>query len=45
VTVVVGLARWRTANSTEGDPRFEEEETPAVMRLGLYRDGVMPIER
>jgi len=45
LTVVVGLARCRTANSTEGDPRFEEEETPAVMRLGLYRDGVMPIER
>jgi hypothetical protein len=32
------LARW-----DEEELRFEEEATPAVLELGLHRDGVMPL--
>jgi CubicO group peptidase (beta-lactamase class C family) len=43
--VVVWLAvRWTTmARQEEQELRFEEEEPPAVLELGLHRDGVMPI--
>ena len=36
---------WRTAElakSEESEVRFEEEETPAILALGLYRDGALP---
>lgn len=36
---------WRTvelAKSEESEVRFEEEETPAIQGLGLFRDGAMP---
>ncbi len=38
--------RWasvRLAKGEEAELRFEEEETPAVQQLGLFRDGVLPI--
>jgi CubicO group peptidase (beta-lactamase class C family) len=45
--VMVWVAvRWTTkalARGDEQEPRFEEEEPPAVLGLGLHRDGVMPI--
>ena len=33
--------RW--VRPDEEELRFEEEATPAVLELGLHRDGVMPI--
>jgi hypothetical protein len=46
---ILGIAAvgcwWRTAalaNSEESEVRFEEEETPAIQGLGLFRDGAMP---
>ena len=38
--VTAVMATW-----DEEELRFEEEATPAVMELGLHRDGVMPIGR
>jgi len=47
LVVVWVCVRW-TANALakgeEQDLRFEEREAPAVQGLGLYRDGVMPLE-
>ncbi len=40
--------RWTTlalARREEQELRFEEEVTPAVLGLGLNRDGVVPIVR
>jgi CubicO group peptidase (beta-lactamase class C family) len=45
--VIVWICVRRTtvalARSEEQEPRFEEEASPAVLELGLHRDGVMPI--
>lgn len=41
------VARWRTwalSQSEGAELRFEELETPAVLELGLYRDGTLPVE-
>jgi hypothetical protein len=41
------LARYRTnsrARSEEQQLQFEDEPEPTIQALGLYRDGVMPIE-
>jgi hypothetical protein len=41
------LARWRAvrfAKSDEAFVQFEEEDTQAVLVLGLHRDGALPIE-
>ncbi len=41
------LVRWRTwafSQSEGAELRFEELETPAVLELGLYRDGTLPME-
>lgn len=38
--------RWRTttlSRSEDAELRFEEEETPAVLELGLYKDGALMI--
>jgi len=38
-------ARWRAvaaAKSSEESVQFEEEPVPAILALGLYRDGVLP---
>ena len=40
------LVRWRTtvlSRSEEAELRFEEEETPAVLELGLHKDGALMI--
>ena len=45
--VAVVLARWRTvalAKSGQAIVQFEEEPPAEVLVLGLYRDGVLPIE-
>ena len=42
------LARWRTlalSRSEGAELRFEEEEPPAIVELGLYRDGALTIEQ
>lgn len=47
LTISAGLVRWRTwaFSQSEGtELRFEELETPAVLELGLYRDGILPME-
>ncbi|MGA8594161.1 MAG: hypothetical protein WB676_05395, partial [Bryobacteraceae bacterium] len=46
--LVIGAlcARWRTAalaNSPEAALHFVEEPTPAILPLGLHRDGVVPV--
>lgn len=41
------LAWWRTvrrANSAGSTVRFEEEEAPAIVGLGLHRDGFLSID-
>jgi hypothetical protein len=41
------LARWRTlslSRSEGAELRFEEVEPPAVLELGLHRDGKVPLE-
>ena len=46
LAVVSICVRWTTVTlgrREEQEPRFEEEAPPAVLGLGLYRDGVMPI--
>jgi CubicO group peptidase (beta-lactamase class C family) len=46
LAVVWVAVRWTTmalARQEEQGLRFEEEEPPAVLGLGLHRDGVMPI--
>jgi uncharacterized membrane protein YczE len=45
--IAVVLARWRTvalATSEEAIVQFEETPPAEVFVLGLYRDGVLPIE-
>jgi hypothetical protein len=51
MVVVLGMlavvARWRTvvlAKSEEAIAQFEEVAPPAILSLGLNRDGVLPIE-
>jgi CubicO group peptidase (beta-lactamase class C family) len=47
LVVVWACLRWRTtahASSEEAEVRFEEVAAPAVLRLGLNRDGAWPIE-
>jgi hypothetical protein len=39
----VRLGTMALARGEEEEPRFEEEAAPAVLELGLHRDGVMPI--
>jgi hypothetical protein len=44
--ILAALARWRTtamAKSPEGALLFEEAPVPAVLGLGLNRDGVRPV--
>jgi hypothetical protein len=42
--ILVVIARWRTVSSASSDEavQFEEEATPAILTLGLNRDGVVP---
>ena len=40
----VRLGTMALAREDEPELQFEEEATPAVMELGLRRDGVTPIE-
>jgi hypothetical protein len=45
--ILAAWARWRTsemAKSPEGMLQFEEAEVPAVMSLGLNRDGSSPVQ-
>ncbi len=44
--ILAGLARWRTtalAKSPGGTLQFEEASVPAILPLGLNRDGVWPV--
>jgi hypothetical protein len=46
LVVACVAVRWTTvalARGEEQELRFEEEESPAVLGLGLHRDGVMSI--
>lgn len=43
VWVAVRLTTMKLARREEQELRFEEEESPVVMELGLHRDGVMPV--
>ncbi len=46
LVVAWAVVRWITlALGCQGEQelRFEQEESPVVMGLGLHRDGVMPI--
>jgi hypothetical protein len=41
----IGVRIWSRMAAWDADePRFEEEGTPAVLELGLHRDGAMPVE-
>jgi hypothetical protein len=43
----ISIREWsatRLAKSPEGELQFEEAAEPAIQRLGLDRDGVVPIE-
>jgi hypothetical protein len=45
--IAATLARWRTvavASSDEAELQFEDAPDPAILSLGLNRDGVTPIE-
>lgn len=44
LVITVVCARWRTASTaSSGEPvQFEEEASPAILTLGLNRDGVVP---
>jgi len=45
VLALVWIAvRWVSGLGPEEDVEFEQKEAPAVQGLGLYRDGVMPLE-
>jgi CubicO group peptidase (beta-lactamase class C family) len=47
LSLVWGVARRRTARRARSDEavlRFEEEQEPVIHGLGLYRDGVFPLE-
>jgi hypothetical protein len=47
LVLIWACARWRTsahAKSEEAEVQFEEVEPPAVLVLGLNRDGSWPIE-
>lgn len=47
LSIVVWIAVRGTtialARREEQEPQFEEEVPPAVLELGLHRDGVMPV--
>jgi hypothetical protein len=46
LVVAWGAVRRTTvalARREEQEPRFEEQQSPVVMELGLHRDGVMPV--
>ena len=43
VAVCVRLGTAALARGNEEELRFEEEAAPAVLELGLHRDGVMPM--
>lgn len=46
LVIAAVCARWRTAvlaNSPEAALHFVEEPTPAILQLGLHRDGVVPV--
>jgi hypothetical protein len=46
LVVAWAALRWTTRalwSQEEQELRFEEELSPAILELGLYRDGVMPI--
>ena len=48
LAIAAAAARWRTTahtHSDEGTLRFEEEEAPVILGLGLYRDGALMLER
>ena len=44
LTVLLGILWWRTQRSadTAYSVIFEEEQTPEVASLGLFRDGYLP---
>ncbi len=45
--IVAVCARWRAAAGAESFDavlQFEEEPVPAILGLGLHRDGILPIE-
>jgi hypothetical protein len=45
LAAIAAAAWWRTsalAGSEEGALRFEEEPDPAIIGLGLHRDGTLP---
>ena len=45
LALAAAWARWRTgamAKSPEGPLQFEAEAAPAILQLGLHRDGVVP---
>jgi hypothetical protein len=51
LVAILGIAAvccwWRTvrlAKSEESVVQFEEEESPAILGLGLFRDGALPME-
>jgi hypothetical protein len=47
LTVAIILVRWRTfdlVQSEGAELRFEELEPPAILELGLHRDGTVPTE-
>lgn len=47
LAAVAGAARWRTArraNTEEPVVQFDDEQAPVLISLGLFRDGVLPIE-
>ncbi len=47
LALAAALARWRSAafaNSEQAIVRFEEQESSAVLQLGLFRDGIMPLD-
>jgi hypothetical protein len=47
LALVALLARYRTnteARSEDAGLQFDDPPEPAILSLGLYRDGVLPIE-
>jgi CubicO group peptidase (beta-lactamase class C family) len=44
LTVALAAARWRNREFAAVPLEFEDSENPTVQQLGLYRDGVLPLE-
>jgi hypothetical protein len=48
LSAVFAIVRWRASARADADApvvQFEESQTPVLTGLGLFRDGVLPVQR